>query len=205
MQNRESVRAAEAGQKPISARTRSPARYRVVARLCDGSRALVCLARSLDEAVAGARQFRDAVIAHRGNLAHQGNRGRDRIAAVCTEEWVGGSLEGRWERLGSNRGGFVHVFRGPREDPGTAGSGRPHSGQKAQCVLLEQKTRKGGWRARLLGRELSGPVTNSADVPSSAGPGQVVTLRIGAMSADGGRIQFDWLPESAGPNGQTRQ
>jgi hypothetical protein len=44
-------------------------------------------------------------------------------------------------------------------------------------VLLSEKTRKGGgWRAKLVHRELAGPITNTAEVPVSEQVGQVVNL-----------------------------
>jgi len=85
----------------------------------------------------------------------------------------GNSINGRW----------------PESRPGL-----PKSGTAIPCVLLAEKTRKGGWRAKLVNRALAGPITNSADMPQSARPGQVVELRVGAVSHDGTRIQFHWLP-----------
>ena len=39
-------------------------------------------------------------------------------------------------------------------------------------------------------------MTNSADVPDSARPGQNVTLRVGAVDEMATRIQFQWLTDS---------
>ncbi len=65
-----------------------------------------------------------------------------------------------------------------------------------ECVLLSGRTRKRGWRARLRKSKLAGPITNTADVPTNARPGQVVKLRIGTLSVDGKQIQFDWVADS---------
>jgi hypothetical protein len=69
----------------------------------------------------------------------------------------------------------------------------PKAGDKVECALLAEKTRKGGWKATRLSRGTEGPITNTADVPKSAKAGQMVTLRVGAVSHDGKRIQFHWL------------
>jgi hypothetical protein len=82
----------------------------------------------------------------------------------------------------------------PLDNQGSFREGLPKSGAAIQCVLLAEKTRKGGWRAKLVNRELAGPITNSADVPQAAKPGQVVDLQVGAVSRDGTHIQFHWLP-----------
>ena len=68
----------------------------------------------------------------------------------------------------------------------------PRTGDEVQCIFLPEKTRKGGWKAKLLQRGTEGPITNTSDVPESAKPGQMVTLRVGAISQDGKRIQFHW-------------
>jgi hypothetical protein len=68
----------------------------------------------------------------------------------------------------------------------------PRAGDNVECVLLAEKTRKGGWKAKLMKRGTEGPITNTEDVPKSAKPGQAVTLRLGAISQDGKRIQFHW-------------
>jgi hypothetical protein len=61
---------------------------------------------------------------------------------------------------------------------------------------LPEKTRKKGWKAKVVGRDLVGPVTNTKDIPESATAGQKVSLRVGAISSGGKHIQFDWLPDS---------
>ncbi len=43
--------------------------------------------------------------------------------------------------------------------------------------------------------DIVGPITNSAEVPNSAKPGQVVMLRIGAISHQTGKVQFCWVRE----------
>jgi hypothetical protein len=68
----------------------------------------------------------------------------------------------------------------------------PGTGDKVECVLLNEKTKKGSWRAELLKRPAAGPITNTHQLPPSARQGQIVWLRVGVISKDGTRIQFHW-------------
>lgn len=182
----------------------APARFRVVAERSDGSRALVSLASTRVAAVWMASRIRDTVSARRPE--------KD-IVAICVEHWLGTATNGHWAYLGPGEGGFYHGFRYCQSGNGVARRRRkrrpdprrdlslPRSGDHAECTLLAKKTRKGGWMAKLVKRDLAGPLTNWAEIPESAKPGQSVTLRIGAIDDEGTRIQFDWLAE---PNKQHR-
>ncbi len=169
--------------------------YRVMARRRDGQVALVTLAWGRQEAVRLAEQYRDRLIAHLASLPDHGMRSRDGVASIYLEVWCGTAEDGRWQHCGPRSGGFCHVFRRPASGRNeTPRAGLPKSGAAIECVLLAQRTRKGGWRASLVHRPLAGPVTNSADVPTSAQAGQIVTLRVGAVGGDGDHIQFTWVP-----------
>jgi hypothetical protein len=195
MQNRDEVRSGNGNLLSRIFHQVCPANYRVMARCRNGSIALVSLARSPRQAVSFAEQFRDLVIAQRTSVGRIARRSQDGIAAIYLEAWAGTATEGRWTHFGPRRGGFCHVFRNAWNGRGESGRpGLPKSGTAIQCVLLAEKTRKGGWRAKLSDRKLAGPVTNSADMPQSARPGEVVELRVGAVSDDGSHIQFHWLP-----------
>jgi hypothetical protein len=202
MQNRDDVRGGNGNllsHKPHQGRS---ADYRVMARCRSGSIALISFARSPRQAICFAEQFRDTVIAQRAKAGRIEKRSQDGIAAIYLEAWAGTATQGRWEHFGPRRGGFCHVFRNPRQGREESGrSSLPKSGTAIQCVFLAERTRKGGWRAKLADRELAGPVTNSADVPQSVKPGQAVELRVGAVSDDGTRIQFQWLPSLANGRG----
>jgi hypothetical protein len=201
MQNRNAVCGSGALPQSLLDQGRA-ADYRVMARCRSGAIALVSLARSTRQAISLAEQLRDMVIAQRATTMGRIQRQRqDGIAAIYLEAWAGTATEGRWEHFGPQRGGFYHVFRSlncDRESPSRSG---PKSGTAIPCVLLAERTRKGGWRAKLVNRELSGPITNWADMPQSAKPGQVVELRVGAVSNNGTHIQFHWLPSSGNGHG----
>ena len=69
------------------------------------------------------------------------------------------------------------------------------SGDMCEAVLLEQKTRKGGWIAKISGTAYEGPITNSDDVPTGTLAGTTVKLKIGAVDKEGCRIQFTWMSD----------
>ncbi|RMG32143.1 MAG: hypothetical protein D6725_18275 [Planctomycetota bacterium] len=52
----------------------------------------------------------------------------------------------------------------------------PRVGEMVEAELLEEKTKKGGWKARHIATGISGPIQNSADVPADAKPGDRVQL-----------------------------
>ena len=160
--------------------------YRVMARHRDHNQSLVTLAENLRQAVLRAKAFCDTIATN-----------SDGIVSVRVEEWVGTLTEGEWRQVSPWYGGFSHRLptqlgkRNARTGDQPTPS-LPRTGDRVECVLLIEKTRKGGWKAKLLRRGTEGPITNSGDLPKSAKAGQIVVLRVGAISHDGKRIQFDW-------------
>lgn len=173
-----------APRRPI----RPLAGYRVMARHRDHSQSLVTLAETRLQAATRAKAFCDALEA-RGS--------RDGIISVRIEEWVGTLTEGEWKPVSLWHGGFSHRFattfgtRNARNGDHRSPS-LPKPGDKVESILLGEKTRKGGWKAKFVQRGTEGPITNTADMPKSAKAGQTVMLRVGAISHDGKRIQFHW-------------
>ncbi len=173
------------------------ARFRVIARLRGGSQALISLAETGRQATYLAKRAVAAVIHQRRELTAKAPQSKHPIISIEVEMWVGTLTDGEWTYLKPGRGGYSHRFDSSnRNDRDRRDSKQPKSGDEVDCVLLPQKTRKGGWRAKLAERALIGPITNSADVPKSAKPGQLVRLRIGSISARGNRIQFRWALSS---------
>ena len=66
----------------------------------------------------------------------------------------------------------------------------PKPGERVEAVLTEEKTRKGGWKAKHEPSGLGGPIQNSRNVPSTAEPGQQVDLIV--ASANRREIAFSW-------------
>jgi CRISPR-associated protein Cmr6 len=66
----------------------------------------------------------------------------------------------------------------------------PRPRERVEAVLLEEKTKKGGWKAKHLATNISGPIQNSNDVPKDKKPGDKLTLIV--MSANEREIAFRW-------------
>ncbi len=66
----------------------------------------------------------------------------------------------------------------------------PKPSDRVEAVLLDEKTRKGGWKAKHEPSGLEGPIQNTAKVPADAEPGQRVSLIV--ASANRREIAFRW-------------
>jgi len=86
-------------------------------------------------------------------------------------------------------------FRGPGRNappPKTAPAAGPRASEAAEAELLPEKTKKGGWTARLLNDPLNrkGAIQNSAEVPADKNPGDKVKLTIANINER--EVQFKW-------------
>lgn len=94
--------------------------------------------------------------------------------------------------------GRTPPYDGVAEVAGTAGgrtssappAARPRSGDVVQAVLLPEKTRKGGWRARHEATGLSGEIQNTEAVPADKKAGDAVMLKVAAVHPMS--IAFRW-------------
>lgn len=66
----------------------------------------------------------------------------------------------------------------------------PTSGDTVEAQLLEEKTRKGGWRARHAPSGISGPIQNTDQVPGDQKPGDTVRLIVAIAKEQEGRSAF---------------
>jgi len=64
------------------------------------------------------------------------------------------------------------------------------AGDRVQAELLEEKTRKGGWKAKHLDSGLEGPIQDPQNAPADAEPGQRVELTVASVSAK--EMAFKW-------------
>jgi CRISPR-associated protein (TIGR03986 family) len=86
--------------------------------------------------------------------------------------------------------------RATREGPRTGTvPGPPRAGDRVEAVLLEERTKKGLWKARHEPSGLSGHILNSADVPASAKPGDRVKLVVAPARAGEIAFQFPGLSD----------
>jgi CRISPR-associated protein Cmr6 len=74
--------------------------------------------------------------------------------------------------------------------PATARRALPAPGSVVDAVLVEEKTRRGGWKAQHSATGVIGPIQNTADVPADKQPGDTVTLIV-ANATD-----FKWPTEA---------
>jgi len=96
------------------------------------------------------------------------------------ENWgVGGKTSSGYGRLipRGGTGGQPQEVPTPRTSPNL-----PNAGDRVEAVLLPEKTRKDGWKARHEPTNLSGPIHNSADVPADKKPGDRLTLIVASAN-----------------------
>lgn len=72
--------------------------------------------------------------------------------------------------------------KSPRPATAAASGTTPKPGNLVEATLLEERTRKGGWKARHEPSGLAGPVQNSVDVPPTATPGSRLTLVVASVT-----------------------
>ena len=58
-------------------------------------------------------------------------------------------------------------------------------GQKVKVILMREKTKKGGWKARLATQDKSGHVINTSDIPENKKPDDTLEMRIKSVNQDG--------------------
>jgi CRISPR-associated protein Cmr6 len=95
----------------------------------------------------------------------------------------------RWGVGGKTSAGYGWLIAPERSvaraQPATAAAAGavPKSGDRVEAVLLEERTKKGGWKARHEPSGLAGPIQNSADVPATEKAGGRLTLIVASVSA----------------------
>ena len=67
---------------------------------------------------------------------------------------------------------------------------RVKPGDRVQAELLEEKTKKGGWRAKHQESGLQGPIQDTDNVPANAKPGHQVELTVAYVRAN--EVAFKW-------------
>lgn len=163
--------------------------FRLMATTFGGEVMLVRMGESCLDLMALARRLADRL------AIAQGDR-EGRIARLHVEKWVGNQTSGRWERLADREA----VVRVPRAQPAKAAPVvaaasplPPQSGEVVHCELLSEKTRAGGWRAKIVGHDAVGPIVNSDQIPGDRVPGDRVSLKVYGIKLERGFAQFAWL------------
>ncbi len=81
----------------------------------------------------------------------------------------------------------------------------PRSGEPVEAVLLDERTRKGGWRARHAATGIAGPIQNTNDVPADKKPGQTVTLIVQSANEREISFRFPTAPTAGEPKKKGRK
>jgi len=93
------------------------------------------------------------------------------------KEWgVGGKTSSGYGRMSEKKTAPAGwMGQTPKPNP-------PRPGAKVEGVLIEEKTKKDGWKAKHEPTGLSGPVQNTTDVPGDKKPGDKLTLIVASVS-----------------------
>ncbi len=109
---------------------------------------------------------------------------RDRLLEALAEWGVGGKTSSGYGRLvvaparpTTGRSSVEAGASQPAPAPRSLAA-PPKPGEIVECVLLDEKTKKGGWKARHEPSGIEGPVQNSARVPADARPGDRLQLKV---------------------------
>jgi len=119
----------------------------------------------------------------------------EHILREALEQWgVGGKTSAGYGRLICPRRNADDDLR---EAAARASQVRPapRPGDVVEAVLLEERTKKGGWKARHEPSGLEGPIQNSAAVPSDRRSGDRVSLIV--KIAKGRESGFEWPSEKS--------
>lgn len=124
----------------------------------------------------------------------------ERLLRDALEAWgIGGKTSAGYGRLGEPAQHRVPVSTGRVAGGVTSAPPAariPQSGDVVEVTLLEERTKKGGWRATHEPTGLSGAIQNSAAVPESAAPGD--RLRVAVAHANEREMAFK-IPPSTPP------
>lgn len=104
----------------------------------------------------------------------------ERLLRDALEKWgVGGKTSAGYGRLIAPE----HVTASAQRPPPAPSSALPKPGDRVEATLLEERTKKEGWKARHQATGLAGPIQNSGDVPAEKKARDVITLIVAAVSA----------------------
>lgn len=179
----------------------STSRYRILCRRADGSVGLVRFCLRLADASRIAKSLANRHLDKMRSDCLSVLLDNSRPREVYVERWTGTLLDGRWEIVDRSVGGYRFEFfdrpprkpgKGNRADKSEKDGRALRAGDVIECVLLEKRTRKNGWFARLVDRSESGPVTGVAPAGKNLEPGLPVMLKLCGIKPDTGFVQFAW-------------
>ncbi|WP_372808713.1 type III-B CRISPR module RAMP protein Cmr6 [Pontiella sp.] len=80
----------------------------------------------------------------------------------------------------SQSGGFRQAQRPVHQPPASVGG--LVANKEVRAVLLEEKTKKGGWRVCPVGTQASGPVVNTGDIPGDKKTGDEIAVIVNSLN-----------------------
>ena len=83
----------------------------------------------------------------------------------------------------------------PPPPPPTPAPYKGKASDVVKAILLEEKTKKGGWRAQIKGHSQAGPIQNSDQVPTDAKPGDTVELVLASIKDSEAAFKWPQLPK----------
>ncbi|MBA3884771.1 MAG: type III-B CRISPR module RAMP protein Cmr6 [Acidobacteria bacterium] len=103
----------------------------------------------------------------------------ERLLRRALENWgVGGKTSAGYGRLVAPERSVASAGAALTSPRGAV----PKPGDRVEATLLEERTKKGGWKAKHQASGLTGPIQNSGDVPGSHGPGSHVVLVVASVN-----------------------
>ncbi len=132
----------------------------------------------------------------------------ERLLRDALDQWgIGGKTSAGYGRLIAPERRTT-TTAGP-ESAGAARAGvsgaSPRAGDRVEALLLEERTKKGGWKALHEPSGLAGPVQNSGDVPATEKAGNRVALVVASVSAREIAFRFPTGATAAGPEKKGRR
>lgn len=197
----------------IGSRTQASSRFRVVCHHADGSVGLLTLCQTLSGARTKARREVDQHLARLRSERLAVLLDAKRPTQIRVEQWIGEATSGAWKVVERREGGYEFTFhdspprkfRGKNSRESDSVSFRdghsadlaekslaPQSGDLVECVLLERRTRRNGWFAKVATLPISGPVTGPAPHGQALEPGMKIVLRVCSCKLSTAAAQFAW-------------
>jgi len=104
----------------------------------------------------------------------------ERLLRDALARWgIGGKTSAGYGRLVAQDRSSSVMHRAATQSSGAL----PKPGDRVEATLLEERTKKGGWKARHEPSGLAGPVQNTGDVPATAKAGDRLTLVVASVTA----------------------
>lgn len=87
-------------------------------------------------------------------------------------------------------GHYPNNFKKKGNDTIKTGNGLK-SGDIVTCILLEEKTKKGGWKVSLQGNQISGTIVNTNDIPADKKAGDTIKLKITSINGTNSIFKYE--------------